>query len=266
MIAQSSFFFTRETASLKIVREQVATPPETGFFPDATFALNIHDETKAQAQMQRFELTDKAFICIVPRLRFTPYHQIHSYIQWSDAKIEDVTTVNERYQETDHEKLRHVIISWVRETGKKVLLCPEMTYQLDIMEALLFDPLPDEVKPFVHRLTDYWLTDEAASVYQRAFAVVSMECHSPIIALANNTPAFYVRQKEDTIKGQMYRDIGLSDWVFEIDEVDGAYIYQTLQQVMADYPAAQAKIADAYRTIDTQYQTAFRSMVQWLPG
>ena len=52
----------------------------------------------------------------------------------------------------------------------------------------------------------------------RAHAVISMECHSPIIAAAQRTPFFYLRQPEDTIKGQMYYDIGLSDWVFEIDD------------------------------------------------
>ncbi|NJM94242.1 MAG: hypothetical protein HC842_05880 [Cytophagales bacterium] len=96
-----------------------------------------------------------------------------------------------------------------------------MSYQIDIMDELLLDPLPDDVKPSVVKKSEYWITDEAASVYQRAFAIVSMECHSPIIAYANNTPAFYVRQKEDTIKGQMYNDLGLADWVFEIDAVSG---------------------------------------------
>jgi len=43
-------------------------------------------------------------------------------------------------------------------------------------------------------------------MYKRALAVVSMECHSPIIAYANQTPAFYLRLKENTIKGQMYYD------------------------------------------------------------
>lgn len=37
----------------------------------------------------------------------------------------------------------------MRETGKKVLICPEMSYQIDIMDELLLDPLPDDVKPSV---------------------------------------------------------------------------------------------------------------------
>lgn len=262
VIAEAAFFFTRETASLKIAQEALGNPTHLGFFPDATFALNIYDEPGAQVLLQRFGLAEKDFICIVPRLRFTPYYKIHSYVKWTDDKIAEVNTTNDRYKEQDHEKLRRVIIGWVRETGKKVLICPEMAYQLDIMEELLIAPLPDDVKPFVHRLTEYWITDTAASVYRRAFAVVSMECHSPIIALANRTPAFYVRQKEDTIKGQMYYDVSLADWVFEIDEVDGDQIYERLRQIMADYPAAQAKVDGAYQIIRPQYEKAFQAIGQ----
>ena len=65
---------------------------------------------------------------------------------------------------------------------------------------MLINPLPDEIKKNVFKKSDYWITDEAASVYKRAFAVISMECHSPIISYANNTPAFYIRQKKTQLK------------------------------------------------------------------
>lgn len=35
----------------------------------------------------------------------------------------------------------------------------------------------------------FWNADEAASVYARARAVVSLDCHSPIIALTAREPA-----------------------------------------------------------------------------
>src|SRR5690606_8500035 len=114
---------------------------------------------------------------------------------WSAQKIKHVETTNEQFREKDHAKLRKAMIAWVRNTGNKVLVCPEMTYQVDIMDELLIDPLPDDVKPYVFK-RGYWLPDEAASIYQKAVAVLSFECHSPIIAAANNTPFFYLRQPE----------------------------------------------------------------------
>src|SRR5690606_9218725 len=139
--------------------------------------------------------------------------------------------------------------AWVRETGLKVLVCPEMTYQLDIIHPLVIDPLPDDVKQNVVARKTFWLPDEAASVYKRAHAVISMECHSPIIAAAQRTPFFYLRQPEDTIKGQMYYDIGLSDWVFEIDDRSGTEIASALMNIYQDYDAATAKLAKAMKYV-----------------
>lgn len=257
IIQNSNFFFTRETASLEIVKDKIEKPIKTDFFPDATFALNIHNEDRAASLMTEYGLIEKEFICIVPRLRMTPYYKIHEYVKWDDKKIKEVNDLNDQYKEIDHAKLRTVIINWVKERGKKVLICPEMSYQTEIMDELLINPLPDDIKPYVYKKGDYWITDEAASIYKRAFAVVSMECHSPIISYANNTPAFYIRQKEDTIKGQMYYDIGLSDWVFEIDEISGEQIYSELKKLIDDNTIASKKIANAYKIIDKQYQGCF---------
>ena len=264
IIEKSAFFLTRETASLKIVRDYLKGSTTTEFFPDATFNLNIHNEDKALALLNKFGLTEKEFICVVPRLRLTPYYKIHAYMNWSQAKINEVNTINDQYKEIDHEKLRTVIINWVRRTGKKVLICPEMTYQIDIMDELLIDKLPEDIKKNVFRKSDFWITDEAASVYKRAFAVISMECHSPIISYANGTPAFYIRQKEDTIKGQMYYDIGLSDWVFEIDEVDGEQIYNELDKIIENIELANEKISEAYKIINKQYEKSFGMIGKWI--
>jgi polysaccharide pyruvyl transferase WcaK-like protein len=143
----------------------------------------------------------------------------------------------------------------VRATKNKVLVCPEMTYQVDIMDELLIDPLPADVKPFVLK-RGYWLPDEAASVYAKAHSVLSFECHSPIIAAANGTPFFYLRQPEDTIKGQMYYDLGFNDWVFEIEQTEGKQIAERLQQIWQNYPAARAYLAKNMKKVDKIYADA----------
>ena len=148
------------------------------------------------------------------------------------------------------------MIHWVRETGNKVLICPEMTYQLDIMDELLYDPLPDDVRKNVFKHDTYWLPDEAGSIYKRAHSVLSFECHSPIIAAAHGTPCFYLRQPEDSIKGQMWYDIGLDDWVFEIDEVDGTDITKRLFEVHRDYDAALVKLEKAMQIVQYYHKKA----------
>ena len=138
-----------------------------------------------------------------------------------------------------------MIALWVRNTGGKVIACPEMTYQIQTAREQLVDPLPDDVKRNVVWRDTFWLADEAASIYARAQAVVSVECHSPIIALANGTPAFYTRQPVDSVKGQMFRDIGVGDWVFELEQTTGQDLWAKLQTIHGDLPRARARVKEA---------------------
>jgi len=100
--------------------------------------------------------------------------------------------------------------------------------------------------------------DKAASLYARAHTILSFECHSPIIAAANGTPAFYLRQPEDTIKGQMYYDLGLADWTFEIEKSTGQQISDRLMQIHDNYPTALANVKATLVRGDKQYDEAFK--------
>jgi hypothetical protein len=251
LLKKAAFIYTRETHSIGHLKKAGIEGNHVAFAPDATFFLNIRDDKKAEQFMASNQLEPKKFICAIPRLRVTPYYQFNpNNAGWSDERIREVEALNERCKEWDHAKMREAMVAWVRETGNKVLVCPEMTYQVDIMDELLINPLPDDVKPYVLK-RGYWLPDEAASLYSHAYAVLSFECHSPIIAAANGTPFFYLRQPEDTIKGQMYYDLGFNDWVFEIEETEGVQITVELRKIMNNYPAAEAKLK---KGMDAVYQ------------
>jgi hypothetical protein len=132
------------------------------------------------------------------------------------------------------------------------MACAEMTYQVQMAKDELVDPLPVDVKKNVVWRDTYWLPDEAASVYAKAQAVVSVECHSPLIALHHGTPTFYVRQPTDTCKGQMYRDIGANDWFFEVDETSGAQLWSRLEAIHRDPVAARAKVKSIMATVEAR--------------
>lgn len=240
ILKRASFIFTRETLSIDHLKRVGIAGSHVQFAPDATFYLNIHNQEKAEAFLKENGLQDRKFICTIPRLRYTPYHK-YGRSSWSQEKIRQVEETNLKHKETDHAKLREAMISWVRETGNKVLVCPEMTYEVDIMDELLINPLPEDVKPFVVK-RGYWLPDEAASVYERAHTVLSFECHSPIIAATNGTPFIYLRQPEDTIKGQMYYDLGFDHSVFEIEQTSGKQIADRLHTIWKDYPNVRAEV------------------------
>lgn len=264
LLSSASLIFTRETASIEALRKAGLSGSHIAFAPDATFALTIRDDARANAFLVANNLKERQFICAIPRLRVTPYYRISANSGWSEAKIKEVNELNDKWKEADHAKLREAMIAWVRATGNKVLVCPEMTYQADLLDELLIDPLPADVKAKVVK-HGYWLPDEAAAVYAHAHTVLSFECHSPIMAAVNGTPCFYLRQPQDTIKGQMYYDLGLGDWTFEIEQTTGRQITDRLMEVTTNYKAAQKNVQKALANVNDRYDQTFKLLKQtWL--
>ncbi len=243
LLANARFVFCRDTLSLEALKATGITGPIMEFGPDATFVIDLRNDGKAEAFLSHHGLRPREFACFVPRLRWTPYWKEGR--KYPPEEIARKEAVNEKFREVDHAKLREAIVAWVRGTGKKALLCPEMTYQVELLRPLLFDPLPEDVKPEVVVRPGYWLTDEAASTYAQTAAVVSCEMHSPIIAIANGTPAIHLRQPTDTRKGQMWRDVGLGEWLFEIDEATGEQIGARLLQLHRDAEMTKATVEKA---------------------
>jgi polysaccharide pyruvyl transferase WcaK-like protein len=259
LLAGAAFVFCRDTDSLKALQASGLRGPTLGFGPDATFALDLADSAAAEALLKRFDLEPGRFLCVVPRLRYTPYWKEGR--RFEPAEIARREAENAAHAEADHAKLRAAIVAWTRETHQRVLLCPEMTYQVDLLRPLLFEALPEDVKPSVSALDRYWLTAEAASVYARASAVLSCELHSPIMAVVNGTPAVHVRQPTDTRKGQMWRDVGLGDWLFEVDQTTGDDLAATVLAIARDRDGARAKVRQAQR-ITRDHLTAMMKAIR----
>lgn len=127
----------------------------------------------------------------------------------------------------------------------KVLICPETDYQVPMGRRYLYERLPEEIRKKVVLKREFWLTDEAESVYAQAKLLISMEMHSPIIFIAERRPAILLRQAEDTWKGQMWRDIGLQDWILELNVSDAALIAEHADSILQNYPAALRQAAEA---------------------
>jgi polysaccharide pyruvyl transferase WcaK-like protein len=239
----ASFLFARDSYSLLYLQGQKLRTPIVEFGLDGTFGIAVRDEKRAESWLRRIGVEDGKFICVLPRLRYTPYYQVKDLPR--DEGDYEIDAINAEHAGRDHAPLRDLITLWVRETGLKVILCPEMNYEIPLAKEQLLDPLPADVKPHVIWRDTFWLADEAASVYARAVAVVSAECHSPIIALSQGTPAFYVRNPADTVKAQMFRDLGLADWVFESSQTTGQQLWEKLKPLQEDRTAGRAKVQTA---------------------
>jgi polysaccharide pyruvyl transferase WcaK-like protein len=79
-------------------------------------------------------------------------------------------------------------------------------------------------------------------VYNRCAGLFGNEQHSPIMCIGHGIPAIVCRYKEQTSKGFMWKDIGLSEWLFDhdFDEAEKGLTPAVLA-IVNDPPAAKAK-------------------------
>jgi hypothetical protein len=256
LIDRVAFFFCRDTITRDYLRQQQVKAPVVEFGPDAQLGMKLRDDEKGWAWLRSCGLEQGKFISVIPRQRYTPYYKIRNEARVPADDLRDA--INNRTTEADHAKLREMMVRYVRETGHKVMVCAEMTYEVELGKQVLVDPLPEDVKKNVVWRDTYWLPDEAASIYARAAAVVSVECHSPLIALKVGTPTFYVRQPTDTCKGQMYRDIGANDWFFEVEETSGQTLWRSLERVVKKQAEARAQVQKIMNGVEARQ----RAMVE----
>ncbi len=242
ILDHARFVYFRDSVSLELARREGVKSPVLDFGPDGAFACDLRNDAAAETFLNAHQLETGRFLCCIPRLRFTPYWTIR------DAKKDETRHArNERMKVADHAPLLEAIIAVIRETSRKVLICPEDKTQMAVGKEQLYDKLPAEVKSRVVWRPDFWLTDEALSVYVRSAGLFGHEMHSPIMCVGNGIPAIVCRWAEQTSKGYMWRDIGLDEWLFDMDfEADRQKVPAAVLAMAKDPAAAKEKAARAH--------------------
>lgn len=251
------FVYFRDSVSLEVARKRGCTCPVMEFGPDGAFATDLRDDAKAEAFLKASGLEDGKFLCCIARLRYTPYWKIKKGMKFDPVKHEK----NEQMKEHDLAPLRQAIVDVVRGTDMKVLLCPEDASQMEVNREMLLDPLPEDVKARVVWRKDYWLTAEALSTYVRSAGLFGAEMHSPIMCIGNGIPAIVCRWAEQTSKGLMWRDIGLQDWLFDLDKEEELKRVPATVLAMAKDPAAAKARAATAREVVLKRQRESMAMV-----
>lgn len=237
LLTDAAFVYCRDSLTQRFLQGQGIGVAELEFGADGTVIFDVVDDDHGAPVRSEYGLTEGRFLCAVPRLRYTPYFKIRGHAP--EAEDWRKEAYNAGYVDSDLEVLRQSIISWVRTTGWPALIVPEMSYAVELAETRLAGTFPADVAGQVFVLPRFWDLTEAAAVYRRAAAVVSMECHSPLIALAEGIPALYLRQPTDTIKGYMYHDLGLTESIIELTDGAAGEAVERLAKITSDLPAAR---------------------------
>jgi polysaccharide pyruvyl transferase WcaK-like protein len=240
----ASFLYCRETKTLDILKRGGVKTPVLEFGPDGCFGIDVRDDARGLATMEKLGLEERKFITLQLR---TNTAKLPGVDDTRTPKLNPLHPTPGQIADDERRaaKYRDLVTRWVRKTGHKVLIAPEVKKEMEHNRRLIHDPLPADIRRHVVNLEYFWNADEAASVFARAHTVVCHEPHSPIIALANGTPILHTYSEFHSPKCWMFQDIGLPEWLQEMDETPVEKMADTLLAIDADYPAAQARVQKA---------------------
>jgi hypothetical protein len=263
-LSKAKFVYFRDGVSAQAATGifGLSKPPAMGWGPDTAFGITkLRDDARATSYLKANGLEEGKFLCCIPRYRWTPFWTLHK-----DRPLDPVKLArSEEMKEHDHAPHREAIIRLVREAGVKVLITHEDQTQIQLGKEALYDPLPADVKKQVVWRESYWLTDEALSIYTRSLGLFGNEMHSPILCIANGIPAIVGRWDEQTNKGFMWRDIGLDDWLFTMDDERRlAQLPATVLALAKDPAAAKARAEQARQIVLAKQQEQFQTLRQAL--
>lgn len=251
LLNSAAFIYCRDSKTLGLLREHGVKPPVLEFGPDGCFGVDVRDEEKALARLKKHGLENKKFITMQLRThspsapgvddsrpqKLNPLHP-------TPQDIADDTRRAKVYQE--------IIANWVRDTGGKVVIAPEVNKEMMYNKQFIYDPLPEKLKPSVVNFDEFWNVDEACSFYARAHTVICHEPHTPIMGLAVGTPIMHTFSEFHSPKCWMFKDIGLEEWAPEFDSTPAPKMYEILMGIHRDYPAAQAKVKKAMAFVEAR--------------
>jgi hypothetical protein len=252
----AAFVYCRETKTLDILRSAGVKPPVLEFGPDGCFGIDVRDDERGLATMKQLGLEDRKFITLQLR---TNTAKLPGVDDTRTPKLNPLHPSAEQIADDERRAAvyRDLITQWVRRTGFKVLIAPEVKKEMEHNKRLLCDPLPEDIRRQVVHLDTFWNSDEAASVFARAHTAVCHEPHSLIIALANGTPVIHTYSEFHSPKCWMFRDIGLPEWLLEFDATPADRMAATLFAIHDDYAGALAKVK---RAMDFVHQRQAETM------
>lgn len=229
LFRDARFVYCRDPDSLEYLRQQNLLCPRSGWRPDTTFFFNGFDDDWADGFMRKHGLEAGRFITVT----------IRSVNQRGPL----AGTMTAERGEQSLSRVRRFIEDWVQRTGLPVVLAPEVVTEVESAHENIFLKLPASVQEKCVEMETFWTTEQAYSLYRRARIVVGMEMHSVIMALSLGTPVLMPQFSENGRKVWMLDELGLRDWIFNIDEPDTpAGLLEAALKIHQDPAAAQQRV------------------------
>ncbi len=241
---------TRDTVSLDVLREAGVSQPAVAFSPDTTLYFDRRDDAWAASFLAECGLAPGEFLLVLPR----------TYGFWGAIPSEESLSFRMG-------KVAHAIESWVRVTGKQVLIGYELPREKERTATYLWPLLSESAKSKSRFFQGEWTAEAALSVYASARAILSMERYAVLFALTAGVPVLHPTTRELGFRLEALDHVGLADWHVDIDTVSAEGLASALIHMDVEQASASKRAVEARHSLrETGFQ-ALRTLVERIsPG
>ena len=241
----AAFIYSRETKTLDILKGAGVKPPVLEFGPDGCFGIDVRDDARGLATMKKLGLEERKFITIQLR---TTHAKLPGVDDKRPQKLNPLHPTPEQIADDERRAAmyRDLITRWVKKTGYKVLIAPEVKKEMEHNKRLHLRP--------------------AAAGHpeaRREPRILSGTPTKPRRSLRARTPSSATsrtrrssrwrtaRRSSTPTRSSTARSAGCSrtsacrEWLLEFDSTPAAKMAETLFAIDADYPGALAKVKKA---------------------
>ncbi|MFT4030567.1 MAG: polysaccharide pyruvyl transferase family protein [Protaetiibacter sp.] len=246
VLGGAEFLYTRDSRSLALLADRGVRAARQGFCPDSGFGFDLRDDVGARQFLAEHGLEAGEFLSYVPRL------DIHRFR--TDGR------------EQEHARqARELISSWIQRTDRDVLIAHETISDVAAAKEMILEQLDPAIRTRVVYQPEYWLPDRCQSIFAASRLVISAEMHSVILGIAAGTPALHPYFAEAGLKQWMLEDLGVGDWMFDMDEDGADRILEKACEISADHEAARRRAAETARRareLQAQRAASLRELAQ----
>lgn len=255
---KAAFIYCRDSESLKFIKQLGFQCPVMDFVPDAVFGIDVKDNDKANVFLKENGLKAGKFLAYIPRTN-TP--KINAQTGKGDL-LNPLTISGELMAENElwMQKTRDIISWWVRTTKMKVLLSPEMDKEIKYSKEWIYDKLDVDVQKMVVWRSTFWTVEEANAIYAQAHTVFGIEPHSLIMAMTSGVPVVHMRAQKHGKKAYMFSDLGLGEWLFDIDKDEASMAIGALKSIVDNYSQSRKKVEEAMVKVRKSQESAMNEI------
>lgn len=235
LFKQARFLFCRDTDSLEYLRQRDLLNASSGFRPDSTFFFNGSDDAWAEAYLRKEGLESGGYMCVIGR--------------FAESRGPIAGAVTPQREQQQLAKYKQLMEGWIEKTGLKVLICPEAKGEAPRLRERLYNILSPAAQQKCVCMDSFWNPDQACSVYRRSRLVVG-HMHTMVFALSVGTPVLHIPYAEAGRKSRMIADVGLADWLLDIDETPAEAIVQAALSIHQNHDAARQRVQQSLRLVE----------------